>query len=50
MRVDMLAQRIEGRIEADTVEVGKGVVVEEGVLISGGGGPAEKVVLALIRQ
>lgn len=37
--------RIEGVINADEVHVGKGVVVEEGVLITGKDGPASKVVL-----
>ncbi|MBN1658069.1 MAG: hypothetical protein JXA93_06685 [Anaerolineae bacterium] len=36
---------IEGTIEARDVEIGKGVVVEEGVVITGKGGPARKVVL-----
>lgn len=36
---------IEGRIEADEVHIGKGVVIQEGVLITGKGGPARKVVL-----
>ncbi|MCO4764097.1 MAG: hypothetical protein KC502_21480 [Myxococcales bacterium] len=37
--------RIEGVIEADEVILGKGVVVEPGVVITGKGGPARKVVL-----
>jgi len=36
---------IEGEIHADEAHIGKGVVVEEGVLISGRTGPARKVVL-----
>jgi acetyltransferase-like isoleucine patch superfamily enzyme len=39
------APRIEGKIEADELVVGKGAVVEPGVLISGKGGRAKKVVL-----
>jgi acetyltransferase-like isoleucine patch superfamily enzyme len=37
--------RIEGVINADEVHVGRGVVIEDGVLITGKGGPARKVVL-----
>ncbi len=38
--------RIEGRIEANHVEIGIGVIVEAGVVIGGNhGGPAERVVL-----
>lgn len=37
--------RILGRIEADEVHIGEGVLVEEGVIISGKGGPARRVVL-----
>lgn len=37
--------QILGRIEADEVVIGDGVVVEESVLISGRGGPARRVVL-----
>lgn len=37
--------QILGRIEADEVVVGDGVLVEESVLISGRGGPARRVVL-----
>lgn len=40
-----LESRIEGEIHADELIVGKGVVVEPGVLITGKGGPARKVVL-----
>ncbi len=40
-----MASRIEGTIEADEIIVGEGVTVEEGVLITGRGGPARKVVL-----
>ncbi len=40
-----LAPRIEGTINADEVRIGKGVVIEEGVLITGSGGPARRVVL-----
>lgn len=37
--------RIDGKIEADELQIGKGVVVEEGAIITGKGGPAKKVVL-----
>jgi acetyltransferase-like isoleucine patch superfamily enzyme len=37
--------RIEGEINAEEVCIGQGVVVEEGVLITGKGGPARRVVL-----
>ena len=37
--------RIEGTINADELYIGNGVVIEEGVLITGKGGPARKVVL-----
>jgi acetyltransferase-like isoleucine patch superfamily enzyme len=37
--------RIDGAINADEIEVGKGVVIEEGVLITGEAGPARRVVL-----
>ena len=37
--------RIEGRIDAEEVQLGKGVVVEQGVVITGNTGPARKVVL-----
>jgi acetyltransferase-like isoleucine patch superfamily enzyme len=42
---DSWAPRIEGDIQAEELVIGKGVVVEEGVLITGRGGPAKKVVL-----
>jgi len=41
----LFASKIDGRINAEEVIIGKGVVVEEGVLITGKGGPARKVVL-----
>jgi acetyltransferase-like isoleucine patch superfamily enzyme len=45
----MMAQRYEseirGEIRANNIRVGKGVVVEEGVIITGPSGPAESVVL-----
>lgn len=41
----MLESKILGDINAKEVIIGKGVVVEEGVLITGKGGPAERVVL-----
>lgn len=37
--------RIEGRIEADDVRIGVGVIVEPGVVIAGKDGPARRVVL-----
>ncbi len=37
--------RIEGTIEADELIVGEGVIVEPGVVITGKGGPARRVVL-----
>ena len=37
--------KIVGVIDADEVQVGKGVVVEEGVLITGKNGPAHRVIL-----
>jgi acetyltransferase-like isoleucine patch superfamily enzyme len=37
--------RIQGEIHADEVVIGEGVVVEPGVVISGKGGPARRVVL-----
>ncbi len=37
--------KIEGVIEADDIQVGRGVVVEQGVLITGKGGPARRVIL-----
>ena len=37
--------KIEGRINAEEVHIGKGVVIEEGVLITGKTGPACRVVL-----
>ncbi len=40
-----LKSLIQGRIEAVEVEIGKGVVVEPGALITGKRGPARKVVL-----
>lgn len=41
----MFESRISGRIEADEVVIGRGVVVEDGVVISGKSGRARKVVL-----
>lgn len=41
----MHESRIEGVISAEQVHIGRGVVVEEGVTISGRGGPARRVVL-----
>lgn len=38
-----LENRIEGKIEAEEVILGKGVVVEKGVVIRGKSGPAKKV-------
>ena len=40
---DFLESRIEGDINAKEVQIGKGVVVEKGVVITGNDGPAEKV-------
>lgn len=40
-----LEPRIDGVIEAEEIRVGRGVVVEPGVLITGKGGPARRVVL-----
>lgn len=40
-----LEPAIRGRIVADEIVIGKGVVVEEGVVITGKEGPARKVVL-----
>jgi acetyltransferase-like isoleucine patch superfamily enzyme len=37
--------KIEGKINADEIQIGKGVVVEKGVLITGKEGDARKVVL-----
>ena len=45
MTADHLRSRIDGRIDADEVQVGHGVVVEEGAVITGKGGPARRVVL-----
>lgn len=42
---EFLESRIDGQIKAREVQIGKGVVVEEGVVISGNGGPADRVVL-----
>lgn len=42
---DLLESKVEGTINADEVIIGKGVVVEKDVLITGKGGPAKKVVL-----
>ncbi|MGD0275791.1 MAG: hypothetical protein ABSB79_07020 [Syntrophales bacterium] len=42
---DFLTSRIDGVINADRMTIGKGVVVEPGVLISGNDGPAEEVIL-----
>lgn len=41
----MTESDIRGKINAKDIHIGKGVVVEEGVVITGKGGPAEKVVL-----
>jgi acetyltransferase-like isoleucine patch superfamily enzyme len=41
----MYESRIEGVIEADDVQIGQGVVVQKGVVITGKGGPARRVVL-----
>lgn len=43
--MDHLASHILGTIDADAVEIGRGVVVEEGALITGKSGPARRVVL-----
>jgi acetyltransferase-like isoleucine patch superfamily enzyme len=40
-----LDSRILGKIISDEVQIGKGVVIEEDVIIGGKGGPAKKVVL-----
>lgn len=40
-----LRSHIEGEIHADHIEIGKGVHVEPGVVITGKGGPARRVVL-----
>lgn len=40
-----LQSRIDGKIDARQVVIGKGVVVEAGAVIAGDGGPADKVVL-----
>lgn len=40
-----LESRISGTIDADEVEIGNGVVVEEGAVITGKGRPASRVVL-----
>ncbi|HKP52805.1 MAG TPA: acyltransferase [Chloroflexia bacterium] len=40
-----LEPQIAGKIDAEEVHIGKGVVIEESVLITGKGGPARKVVL-----
>jgi acetyltransferase-like isoleucine patch superfamily enzyme len=45
MNSSRFASRIEGTINADEVIIGKGVVVEDGVLITGREGKARKVVL-----
>lgn len=37
--------QIEGRINADQIQIGQGVVIEEGVVITGKDGPARRVVL-----
>src|SRR5687767_10304900 len=42
---DHLTSCIEGTINADHVEIGHGVHIERGVLITGKGGPARRVVL-----
>jgi acetyltransferase-like isoleucine patch superfamily enzyme len=41
----MFESRIQGVIQAEELKIGRGVVVEEGVLITGKGGPARRVVL-----
>jgi len=43
--MDHLTSRIDGSIDAANVHVGRGVVVEEGALITGKNGPADSVVL-----
>jgi len=43
---DLYPARIDGVIEARELSVGRGVVVEAGVLITGNDGPASRVVLA----
>jgi len=40
-----LESSVRGKIDARDVQIGQGVVVEEGVEISGGGRPADRVVL-----
>lgn len=40
-----LKSRVLGSIQADEVVIGHGVLVDEGVVISGNGGPASRVVL-----
>lgn len=42
---DHLRSRVEGQIHADHVEIGQGVLVEPGVVITGKRGPARRVVL-----
>ena len=37
--------KIRGKINADSIQIGQGVVIEEGVLITGKGGPAKKIIL-----
>lgn len=42
---EFLESRIAGQINAREVQIGQGVIVEEGVVISGNGRPADRVVL-----
>lgn len=45
MKNRILESRILGNIDANEIIIGKGVIVEKGVVISGKNGPAERVVL-----
>lgn len=45
MKSDILKSRIDGKIEALEIFIGKGVIVEKDVLITGNNGPASKVEL-----
>jgi acetyltransferase-like isoleucine patch superfamily enzyme len=45
MDMGIYASRIDGTIHAEELIIGQGAVVEEGVIISGKGGPAKRVVI-----
>ena len=45
MASDLLRTQVEGEINAKDVVIGKGVIIESGVVISGKGQPADRVVI-----